>query len=724
METINQTNRTILFEEINPEKLNLLTLIGEVGEFESLNDEQIQKIHSHLLVHSFDEFLIKFNPTIYSFFNAYNQSVTYTLKKPEGIPSQLITETPLSKDNDFLNMLLILLETKKCQKKTQVDFKFENILDLISPQVQMDAIRKLRQMLRGSYGKYIDALEDTPEKKRYKEAFQKLLTETSHYYSNVMAILPLAIEDLKERLVGEEEVHSTLHNEIVAGIINQKFTYELEVLEAPEEDVFAHLTLEESVNNALIEEVRKSYKASAIGDNAYLESLVVRTFCPTNGIKLIDEEIEEEVNRYNYYLAFYKKAKDEFIRTAKPLIEKILGIKVFFDQYQIKEGKMAPTLVITNVSNSLLASHKNINRLKVYLNTVNTKNDFNDCIWFGIIPSVEFETGEGIKLTRQRFMGNEEKSSYFINTLETTTTLLNTLKDYKVQTFISFEEKDKTTFVQMKNDGIYKYKEYCEIFQRKPYSEYTIVCMPNFTIIPKEKSGIFINQRILLTDENQALLSKESKDKVMIWIDGLYVGACYVAAGIVAAYQCASYLKEIFKKEAISEACPGVRIDIEALEYPIKTTLAKEVTGFQGNVIDEIMDSGFGFIFASENNFKKEKKLPHATIWQARSMKLEGRTYEPIYKTLTCNYVERVLRYTSMDFKQDNILYFFSNHPNSQKSTWLTQTHYMNAVIGKMDELSFSLDEVSNSCVVAINFNGAGKQFEVKVNRKEKVKKR
>ena len=484
------------------------------------------------------------------------------------------------------------------------------------------------------------------------------------------------------------------------------------------------MTLEESVNNALIEEVRRSYKASAIGDNAYLESLVVRTFCPTNGIKLIDEEIEEEVNRYNYYLGFYKKAKEEFIRTAKPLIEKILGIKVFFNQYQIKEGKMAPTLVITNVSNNLLASHKNINRLKVYLNTVNTKNDFNDCIWFGIIPSVEFETGEGIKLTRQRFMGNEEKSSYFINTLETTTTLLNILKDYKVQTFISFEEKDKTTFVQMKNDGIYKYKQYCEIFQRKPYSEYTIVCMPNFTIIPKEKSGIFINQRILLTDENQALLSKESKDKLMIWIDGLYVGACYVAAGIVAAYQCASYLKEIFKKEAISEACPGVRIDIEALEYPIKTTLAKEVTGFQGNVIDEIMDSGFGFIFASENNFKKEKKLPHATIWQARSMKLEGRTYEPIYKTLTCNYVERVLRYTSMDFKQDNILYFFSNHPNSQKSMWLTQTHYMNAVIGKMDELSFNLDEVSNSCVVAINFNGAGKQFEVKVNRKEKVKKR
>ena len=31
MNTITQTNRTILFEEINPEKLNLLTLVGDVN---------------------------------------------------------------------------------------------------------------------------------------------------------------------------------------------------------------------------------------------------------------------------------------------------------------------------------------------------------------------------------------------------------------------------------------------------------------------------------------------------------------------------------------------------------------------------------------------------------------------------------------------------------------------------------------------------------------------
>ena len=45
MEVITQTNRTILFEEINPEKLNLLTLVGDTKDLESLNDDKMKEIH-------------------------------------------------------------------------------------------------------------------------------------------------------------------------------------------------------------------------------------------------------------------------------------------------------------------------------------------------------------------------------------------------------------------------------------------------------------------------------------------------------------------------------------------------------------------------------------------------------------------------------------------------------------------------------------------------------
>lgn len=56
MEIIRQTNRTILFEEINPEKLDLLTLIGDTKGIDSLDDEKLKEINEKLLIKNFDEF--------------------------------------------------------------------------------------------------------------------------------------------------------------------------------------------------------------------------------------------------------------------------------------------------------------------------------------------------------------------------------------------------------------------------------------------------------------------------------------------------------------------------------------------------------------------------------------------------------------------------------------------------------------------------------------------
>ena len=66
METITQTNRTILFAEINPERLNLLTLVGDVRGKSSLDDDKIKEINEELLDHPelineapYDAWLIK-----------------------------------------------------------------------------------------------------------------------------------------------------------------------------------------------------------------------------------------------------------------------------------------------------------------------------------------------------------------------------------------------------------------------------------------------------------------------------------------------------------------------------------------------------------------------------------------------------------------------------------------------------------------------------------------
>lgn len=44
MSIIRQTNRTLLFEEINPEKSDILTLVGDVRGIDSLSDEKIKEM--------------------------------------------------------------------------------------------------------------------------------------------------------------------------------------------------------------------------------------------------------------------------------------------------------------------------------------------------------------------------------------------------------------------------------------------------------------------------------------------------------------------------------------------------------------------------------------------------------------------------------------------------------------------------------------------------------
>ena len=149
--TITQTNRTLLFEELNPEKLNLLTLVGDVRGVNSLGDDKIKEINDTLLVHSFDEFLDKFAPVVYSYFDANNQKVIYTLKKPETIDENLLSETPLNRQNEYLQMLMNLVEAKSAAGSINVDFQFEKLTDMISPKRVMEDIRQNRKELQYTY---------------------------------------------------------------------------------------------------------------------------------------------------------------------------------------------------------------------------------------------------------------------------------------------------------------------------------------------------------------------------------------------------------------------------------------------------------------------------------------------------------------------------------------------------------------------------------------------
>lgn len=718
MDTITQTNRTILFEEINPEKLNLLTLVGDVRGVNSVSDDKIKEINDALLVRSFDEFLEKFEPVVYSYFDANNQKVVYTLKKPETIGDELLSEIHLNRQNDYLKMLMTLVEAKRAEGSINVDFKFENLTDMISPKKVMDDIRQNRKELQYTYGEYAKLEDGDPKKLDTADKLNLMFEEASANYNNVMAMLPLAIEDIKTRLLLGDGQTKADEAPLSLGVLSMDEHGELKILEAPKENRKELMVLDDNANAGLIQAIEDDYKELNEDGNEYVMSLVSRTFCPLASTMESAVDMEKEVANYNSYLEFYKRSKDDFIKTVKPLVEKIMGVWAFFEQYPKNCKGMKPSMVVSNTGNDLLAKSSNIPRLLAYLNTVNAKNDFENTIWYAIVPSVSLNSSSRMKAVRERFKGNEKTEKEDVNSVESLVRILDALKDFEVQCFFSYETGDSTTFNIMATEGIEKYETRCTQLAGKPFSEYAVPCIPNFTVIPKDKSGVVLDQKMYITEQNTAALSKEKEDIMKIWIDGVYIGAAYVAAGLVAAYQSPDYLKEVFKKN-VDDMLPGVRFDIEAGDHAlqVRTTMAKEITGYTNDIKSDINRKNFGFVFSSENAVLNDTNIQNIMVYKARNLLTDGKTYEPIYKTQVTTYIQRVMRLATGDFKQENIMEFFSGKPTSQRSRWMEKKDCINAIIGSGDDIQYTIDEAAGYCTLDIAFNGNVKNLEIEINR-------
>lgn len=718
METITQTNRTMLFAEVNPECLNLLTLIGDVRGKTSLDDDKMKEINEVLAVRSFEEFLEKFAPMVYSWCDASSSSIQYSLARPENIPESCITKIPINEENDLLNMLITLLDARGAQGLMNVEFRFSQVLDMISPRKIMEDIRQVRREIQYTYGKYMELDEEDPKRLDVGDQLNYQFERASQNYNNVLAMLPLAIEDIKTRLLLGEHTNGKSGQDFKAGLLSMGDDGELKILEMKQEESTQLAVVDDQVNTSLMETFREDYDALNEDPSDYVRDLVVRTFCPLVSTMESTVDREVEVRNYNHYLEFYKKSKDDFVKAVKPLIEKILGVKTFFDQYQVKEKGMQPQLLITNTPLDMMVKSSNLPRLLTYLNTSNDKNEFDHTIWFGIVPDVELNQTGGGKLKRMRFAGNQKMERAGTSSMESLAVLMNAVSPYKVTTFFSFAGGEETSFSSIATGGVEIFKERCTPLMKKEYSEFVVPCIPNATIIPKDKSGLILDKKMVIDTEGRVSLSEEKEDLMKMWIEGVYVGAAYEAAGIVAAWQCPEYLKQRFNNTSMEY--PGVRFDVEADDNSLlaATSMTKEISGFTNAIKNSINHTGFGFVFTSDNAQYKGREIKSIRVYKARNLRSSGSEFEPIYKTLVLTYIERMLRFYSGDFKQDKVLQFFSNNPNSQKSRWDTSRQYVNSILQDGDELDFSIDEKNGLCNVQVTFSNTTRNLKVELTRK------
>ena len=721
MVDIPQTSRTLALDEFNPQMPDILTEIGDTRNMDSLDDETIRKINNKLLCYSFSEFMEKMNPTVYSYYNAENSSVCYTLKKPESLPEHLITEIPLNEQNDVLRMLMTMVDAKRSQGTKNIDFGFENLLDLISPKKVLDDIRMVRKELQLNYTEYLALPEGDPKKDEYGVKLNKLFQDARANYANTMALLPLAIEDSEQRLLLGADEDGQQSQKITVGIARFEEDGTLKILEAPKVDETALMLTDGEANKNLALLLENDYEESTEDEaSEYVKSLVVRTFSPLSTSISTEVDLKKEVANHNTYLQLYTESKAEFIKVVKPLIERLLGVREFFSQYTVQsKAGMRPALLVANMTPEMIAKSNNLARLRVYLNTVNNKNEFTDSIWFAVFPNLSLDKDDDNKMQRKVFDVKEDKQRRDVNNMEILGQLLGALSAYNVKTFFSFETGELATFDRVARDGIESFKDRCAPLINKEYSAYAVPCLPNMTVIPKNRSGV-VTGKLLETDGEMVRISDAQESIMRFWIEGVYIPAAYVAAGIMAAWQCPEYLQERFKRN-VAQGMPGVRYDVEQGDNALvtTTTLAREIAGYTVTTKEGINNQNFGFIFASENvKNKKGQSIGHLTVYKARSLAMEGQAFEPVYRTQIMTYFERVLRQATGDNKADNINYFFSANPASQMSIWNKQKNndYINAIIQRNDSIDYEIEQTGRNCDINFSFGGNTRNMKITLN--------
>lgn len=77
------------------------------------------------------------------------------------------------------------------------------------------------------------------------------------------------------------------------------------------------------------------------------------------------------------------------------------------------------------------------------------------------------------------------------------------------------------------------------------------------------------------------------------------------------------------------------------------------------------------------------------------------------------------MRFYTNDFKEDNIIKFFSNNPTSVKSKWVAHKEYTNAIVKDGDDINFVINEKNGTCNIDLVFNGNVKNLEVEITRND-----
>lgn len=681
LEYIDQTNRTILFDVINPNKNNLFTLIGDTKGVESLRDDQVKEIDNSLSVTSFEEFLRKFNPCIYMILDLDRENVEFNFEAPMQLDENVV-KIEFNADHRLISMLSKMVEYQS--GNTIVAESLSDMIDYFFPKQDMEAFIGLRSKLKESI-----------LLKHYDEAY-KVLDLIINNYNNSLLQLQLFLAESKKYLIENDVYEDEIINlrdiknaQISILEISDKFRNMEPIITSDRFDEYKQL----------IEEYIKSHTTKNI---PYLLSNLLSSY----GYKY--EKIDDTIALYNSSIDFYAKVLRVYWNSINPFVQTMLGIKIFFEQYTIENGVMPPTLLIANCNVDCLLDEKYRKKLEIYLETVNLKWYYASTIWYAIIPRLRFIHVSTKELTRERFQGKEQELMGNYPSQEAIYILLEILSRYRIQTFLSTMALGDNNFYQFSHEGLWLFEDSFKFLKIVDYDNYIIPCMPNFTIIPREDCKITVGKKYNYEEYGKSqIIPGEYK---VVWLSGIYVEASFVAAGLYAACQCPSYLTAKYPGKVITEV-QGVSYRMMEKEHNhmTPTSMKKELFLYSEELVEDIKLKSYGVVFGPG----KEGVVVLSDYTMAA---LHGsKDCVAIVQTMT--FIERVIRHATQDYRADLIKEFFIKKPDSLYSNWLKNQTKINSILHVGENISYRLDEKEHTCIIELEFMETRKMEKVKLSQ-------
>ena len=697
MEMLKQTHRTILFEQFthhaDTEAKTLYDILSYYKDNSDAADEVMyDDIKKKLEVHSFKEFLDKFQPKVYE----------YVTGTAEGVPFFQYTADPMEAKNKnatpreiightYYEMLVNMYGQKSDSGVANIEFKDNKLREILTPKREIEALYDTRRKIPMLMEKYDEAIKKNENAAPIAKRLKQIRREAFEQLKNPTALMSIGLDDANRKIAAADTKIKMLGAASGAGgeapkLLSGRGGFDKDgrwILIPAKASTPDSAENTDSASDPAGDASKKFAKIiqgdldkHAADQNNFTKALIVSAYTGTeladplenlNDTTALAEYREQLIDRKQSIQLCFKQAKEAFIKALSESVQKLLCVKIFFDHATIKGGNDGTLpknagLIVANCSAAKLIDDKIKDKFKAAMEHLGLGVADENKLWFAILPHVLEEeisaddAGGSIELDDDLFgepevEEDEVKPSDSGIDFAAAKSILKIMDECKIMTVFNFAPDDKTTFSALNAKRI-------EGLQTKLNSlnlEHAVYALPNFTIM--RKGSVPLNEDKSIT----------------IKVPAMYIDAAYVAAGLLITAQNEDYWNRHGFKPSRNNTeatfIPGnacVRIDFEwdNLTPLVLTKFNRERSiAWSSDVVKALTKNHFGFAFDGDRLYdhRTGNFIDNTYILNARTLKRNNGEYQPIFRTLVKDFIRAYLKTSSasgLQLKEDRLKSF------------------------------------------------------------------